>query len=76
MYAIQGSLSCLLQVFYVSHKVMALLWYISLIIHSKHFIYWFIGPAVLFVIEKLHVVYIIVKKKSVIESVSTHENVS
>ena len=61
--------------FYVSHKVIAILWFISLIVHAENFLYWFAGPATIFCMEKGYMVYKIWKNKSAVKLVSTHENV-
>lgn len=64
------------QLFYITHKVFAILWYISLLVHAKNFIYWVIGPGVLFILERMLHIYVIVKNRSQVEFVSTHDNVS
>ena len=40
------------EVFYWSH-CLYVLWYIVLILHGPHFWKWFIGPAIIFIIEKI-----------------------
>ena len=65
------------QVFYVSHKVVGILWFVALIIHAKSFILWFAGPAIVFLLEKLYYfIYKIIRQQSTVEYVASHENVS
>ena len=61
--------------FYISHKVIAILWFISLIVHAENFLYWFAGPAKIFCMEKGYMAYKIWKNKSTVKLVYTHENV-
>ncbi|KAF6035942.1 NOX5 [Bugula neritina] len=63
-------------VFYISHKVLLLLWYITLLCHAKMFIYWLMFPGTLLVFEKIRTLYTMYQNRSVVELASTHDNVT